>query len=162
MTPKKSIAGVTLIELLLYMGLVSIIMGVLYESFALVGERKIVEVVYDEIYVNAEYIHRDIQYTIKNATSVTAPAVGASSATLSLNSGTTMYSVDGSGILQKTDDGNTAPLTTSDVFVESLTFTAVGPSGESPSVVVVYTIRSAKEVQGTPKSVSFRTAVTLR
>lgn len=162
MSHRTSMAGTTLVELLLYMGLLSIIMGVLYESFALVGERKVSEVVYDEIYINASYVQRDIQTAVKNATSVDTPGVGLSGNSLILNSGATTYTVDGSGMLQKVDAGNTAPLTTDDVTVESLLFTHVGPSVESSSVIVEYTVRSKKELHGTLPAVSFRTAVTVR
>lgn len=154
--------GFTLVELLLYMGLLITILSVLYQLFSVGGTSKLREVVSDELYVASERITSDLENTIKGATSVDQPALGASSSTLSLNGGTIVYSVDGNGYLLRTDGTDTARLTADSVIVSSITFSRYGPSVDSPTIIVEYTLAGQRLVQGATRTETFRTAVTVR
>ena len=86
--------GSSLIELILYTGLLITILTVLYELFAIAGVRKINEVVEDEIYTNANHIVADFSRTITAGTNIVQPVLGASGNTLSLSGGSIVYQLD--------------------------------------------------------------------
>jgi Tfp pilus assembly protein FimT len=154
--------GASLIELIIYMALMVTILVVLYELFAISGTRKVNTIVQDDLYSSAERISADIQRTTRLASSVDLPLVGNSGSVLHLSSSGIVYQVDGNGILQKTEGGSTAALHTDAIVVDSITFTHVGPSVDSPTVIVEYTLRGVQEISGQSRTESYRTAVTVR
>lgn len=158
----KRTSGTTLIELILYTGLLTTILVVLYQLFALAGYRKIDEVVEDELYVNATRMVADLNRTIQQSTSITEPAAGASSSTLSLNGGTIVYQLDGNNRLVKLENGVTAFMTTSAVSINNLSFTRRGPSVESQTITANFAVVGNHKVERGVLTRDFTTSVTVR
>ena len=154
--------GSSLIELILYTGLLITILTVLYELFAIAGVRKINEVVEDEIYTNANHIVADFSRTITAGTNIVQPVLGASGNTLSLSGGSIVYQLDANNLLVKTENGVTQPLVTDSVTVANIAFTHLGPSIASPTVQVIFTLNGTHAVDGRIKSRTFQTGYTLR
>ena len=158
----KSTRGSSLIELILYTGLLTTILVVLYQLFALAGYRKINEVVEDELYVNASRMLADLNRTIQQATSIVEPAAGATSDTLSLNGGTTVYQLDENNRLVKLENGTTAFMTNAAVTLDSLMFIRRGPSPESQTITTSFTVVGNHTAEGRILTEDFTTSVTVR
>lgn len=154
--------GSSLVELILYTGLLAILLTAVYQVFSLVGYRKIGEVVEDEIYVNASRAMADVVRNVQLATSITEPAAGASSQRLSLNGGTIVYSLDADNRLQKTEGGVTNFLTTETVGFNALTFSRHGPSVQSQTIGIDFTIAGVHEVEGRVVTREFTSSATVR
>ncbi len=86
--------GSSLVELILYTGLLTTILAVLYQMFTLAGYRKIHEVVQDEIYVNATHTLSDLSRTVQQASLIDEPLRGVTSNRLSLDGGAVVYELD--------------------------------------------------------------------
>jgi hypothetical protein len=154
--------GSSLIELLLYTGLLAIILAVLYQLFALAATRKLDEVVEDGLYVNASHVITDLTRTVQQATTIESPASGSSASSLSLNGGAIVYALDANNRLQKTEGGVTDFLTNSSVDFNSLSFTRRGPSPESQTVTVDFVLSGIHLVEGQEIASDFTTSVTVR
>lgn len=154
--------GSSLVELLLYTGLLTTILVVLYQLFALAAFRKIGEVVQDEIYYNSSHLVADLSRTIQQSTSIEEPALGATSSRLRLNGGATVYQLDGDNRLVKTEGSTTTFLTNPSVLFNALSFTRRGPSVQSPTVSIDFTLAGRHDVEGRQLSEQFITAVTVR
>lgn len=154
--------GSSLVELILYTGLLSTILVVLYQLFALAGYQKIGQVVQDEIYVNANHVVADLKRTVTAATSISTPALGNSTPSLSLNGGSISYQLDANNRLTKTEGGVTAFLTNDKVKFNSLSFSQFGPSLQSPTMTVLFELAGVHIVEGREKAEQFQTAVSVR
>lgn len=135
---------------------------VLYQLFTLAGYQKIREIVEDEVTSNAQKVLIDLQYTVPRSTTIDEPLIGLASSTLRLSGGTVVYQVDANNTLQKTEGGVTAPLTNEEVAVDSISFTHLGPSGQSPTISVVLTLSGRHLVEGRVRSKTVQTSVTIR
>lgn len=158
----KSTRGSSLVELILYTGLLTTILVVLYQLFTLAGYRKIDEVVEDVMYINATRTLTDLSRTIQQATTINEPLVGATSDTLRLNGGTTVYQLDSDNRLVKLENGTTAFMTGTGVTLSSLTFTRRGPSTESQTITADFTVVGNHTVEGRILSEDFTTSITVR
>ena len=158
----KPTRGSNLVELLLYTGLLTTILVVLYQLFTLAGYRKIDEVVEDELYVNASRMLADLTRTIQQSTSISEPIAGVTSDTLRLNGGTTVYQLDANNRLVKLENGTTAFMTNSAVTLDSLTFTRRGPSTESQTITTSFTVVGNHTAEGKILTEDFTTSVTVR
>lgn len=137
--------GFTLIELLLYVALVALLLGGLMGFIGLVGASQVKNKTISEVTEQGIFAMDNITKTIRTADSVTQPAPGASSATLTLvvpvgASSPTIYSLNGS-TLQVTEGASAAvALTSSKVRVTNLTFKNLTQAGSQPIIQVSYTI----------------------
>jgi hypothetical protein len=153
--------GITLIELILYTGLLLIVLTVFYELFSIAGYQKLVQVVEQELYSNGQHAMYDIQQEIEQASVITEPLSGGTSNILRLDGGAVEIAVVGNSIV-KTKNSITAPLTDDYVIVDSLSFSQFGPSIESPTVTISFTLRSRNDIQGRIRTETFKSSVSLR
>ena len=154
--------GMTLIELLLYTALLSIILTILYQLFIISSFQRINEVVEDELYINARIIMRELNQSVKNATAITVPAMGASGSTLSLSGGQIVYSVNAQGVFIKTEGAATTDVGNGEALVESIAFYQLGPSTATPTVKVVFTLLGRHLQETGERRETFQTAITMR
>lgn len=160
----KKNKGFTLIELLIYMAILVIVLSIAVDLFFFsktFGNQVAQE---QEVDRNARVAFLEMTQTIRGAASVTSPALGASSPDLFINSNTIRYFVNNNGILQKTQSGQTADLTSDDVAVSNLTFTTRGQVGEKPSVSVSFDVKTNTLIWGQSDYITknFQTTVRLR
>ncbi|HLB61010.1 MAG TPA: prepilin-type N-terminal cleavage/methylation domain-containing protein [Patescibacteria group bacterium] len=154
--------GFTLIELVIYAGVTSVMLSVWYQLFALGGVQKVRDIVEDSLVINADTAFYELTRTVQGATSVTVPAAGASSPVLQLDAGAVVYQVDANGILTRTEGGQTAAVTNDNVVVDQVAFTHLGPSSESPTVVVELTLSGRHLLEGKQRTEMYRTGISLR
>lgn len=152
----------TLLELLLYTGLISIILAVLYQFFSMSVYARINEVVEDELFVNSRAIIRELNTSIKTANAITLPAMGENGSTLSLSNGQIIYSVSAQQALTKTQDGVESTITDGEALVENITFSQFGPSSSAATVKIVFTLLGRHLQETGERRETFQTAVTLR
>lgn len=124
----KIYRGVTIVELIVYIGLLSIFMLVLVDVFVSILNSKLESESTSTLNQDARYIYSKLAYDVANANNFTVP----SSTQLSLNSGTEVYSLSGGNLLL-----NSSRLNGLDTKIDSVTFTKI-----DNTVQVSFTIES--------------------
>ncbi|HSW88741.1 MAG TPA: prepilin-type N-terminal cleavage/methylation domain-containing protein [Candidatus Saccharimonadales bacterium] len=159
--------GFTIIELIVYMGLFSILIGILSSVFiSLLNNQLTVETTAstDE---NGKYILTRLTYDIDQAQSIVVPAtVGTQTNNLQLtiNNINYSYSLDSSGNVQIKDlTNNLGPynLNDYDATVSGLLFTRIGNTGGKNTVQVNFSVISNTK-QKTGQSKTFQTTIGTR
>lgn len=117
-----------------------------------------------EVDRNGRTAFLEMTQTIRGAASVSSPALGASAAELYLNNNDIRYFVNGNGLLQKTEGGQTSDLTANSVTVQNLLFTTRGEAGQQPTVSVLFEIKANTLVYGQTSYISktYQTTIQLR
>lgn len=162
--------GVTIVELLVYVGLLSIFMVVLLDVFTSILGAKLESQSTSSVSQDTRYILAKLNYDILNADSISAPAAfGISSNTLTLVSGGNYYeySVDGSGSLNIKDysSGDTKKLNGGDSEITDISFTKLGNSAVSnnkPTVKISFTVRSLVQQPSGPEEETIDTTMGTR
>lgn len=137
--------GYTLIELLLYVALLGILLSGVAALFGAVGDARVKNQTITEVNDQGRFAIDYMTRTVRNATSITVPALGATGASLSLVVPTgslspTVFSIS-NGVLQVQEGSNAAvALTSSDVVVSNLTVKNVSRSGTSGVVQISLTL----------------------
>lgn len=149
----KSQKGVTLVELLLYMGLLAILLVIMTNLFVSIVELKLESDSTSAIEQDGRFIMSRIIYDINNADSITTPASpGASGGTLVLVNGseTLTYSLSGSNLQLNSSINGSANLNSSEATISGLSFQRLGPSGGRNSIKINFTVTSVTQrKQGT-------------
>lgn len=156
----RFILGTTLVEIIIYTGILAIILLLIYNLFTQTSALRVEALNNNALYVNSNRAFQDLSRTIKQANAINAPAFHSSGPTLSLNSGTIIYSVDSNGRLQKNENGEINIVTDKDILVSNLRFEVEGPSILEPTVKISFTL-SSKSLYG-QRTENFQTAVSLR
>jgi type II secretory pathway pseudopilin PulG len=137
--------GVTIVELIIYIGLLSIFMLVLVDVFVSILNAKLESESTSALNQDARYIYSRLAYDVANADTMTLPAIlGVSENTLKITTAgvTDTYSRDGSGNLNLTSGATTMKLNGADTALTNLSFTRIGTPLGKPTVKVSFTIKS--------------------
>lgn len=148
--------GFTLIEILIYMGLMAALITVLTNVFVTVLETQLESSSVSVVEIDGRYVLSRLIYDIHRATSITTPAVaGQTSPGLTLNIGgpNHTYTVT-DGVLYL--DGSSR-LTSIDTSVSNLSFTRVGNSTDNDTLRISFTLTSLAQSQNYNSTVSLRT-----
>ncbi len=150
--------GVTIIELLVYMGLLSIFMVVLVDVFVTILNAKLNTESTSALDADSRYILSRLSYDVARADTMGTPAsLGGSGGTLSVTTSgiTYSYSLDGSGNINLNNGSTNMKLNGNDTSLTNLTFTKIGnadtvcaPQNCKPTVKVSFTIQSNIVLQG--------------
>ena len=156
--------GFTLIELVLYIGILSLLLGVLTSIFASIIDVELDSSATSSVNQDGRYLLSKLLYDVKSSSAILIPAtVGTSSSTmqLTINSINYTYSLDGSNNLQVVNNstGQTNILNGYDTSVSGLTFTRVGNGGSSDAVRVTYTLSSITSKVSGAETKTFTTTV---
>jgi type II secretory pathway pseudopilin PulG len=142
---KKEIRAFTLMEVLLYISLVSIMLTVLVSFIgAITSSRQRSQVIAD---VNEQGVQvmQQITQTIRNSTLINNPPLGTPGSTVSVNVPTaslspTIFSLS-SGVIEIKEGSATAiPLTSNRVVVSNLIFTNLSRSGTKGVIKIQFTL----------------------
>ena len=153
---KKHKRGVTVVEILIYLGLMSIFMLVLVDGFVTAANFKLESESASTIQSDSQFILAKLANDVANSDSLSV-----SGNNLILSSGTYSLSVDGdltlqSGIVSKKVNGL-------DTKLVNLTFTKLGNLNGVPTVQVKFDIESRITKQGNIKEIrSYQTTLGLR
>ncbi|HSX35445.1 MAG TPA: prepilin-type N-terminal cleavage/methylation domain-containing protein [Patescibacteria group bacterium] len=147
--PPKDQRGVTLIELLVTMGLLSIMLVILTTIFTASVDVQSETSDYAAVTADGRFALSRLEYDIHRASAVTTPAtLGASGSSLVLTVGSSTYTYSVSGNrLQLDIDGSSDYLTGDQSVVSGLNFQALGNPGGLESVSYSFTLTSNKAHQ---------------
>lgn len=147
--PNNKMRGFTIVELLIYMGLMSIFLTVLLGIFTAALKTKLASQSTSAISQDSRYLLSKLSYDINNADSVTSPALGVTGSTLQLvASGSAITYANVSGNMTRTAGGVPMNLNGIDTQLDLVSFKNIGNPGGKPTIQVVYTLRSKIIIQG--------------
>lgn len=141
MRKQSSTFGYTLIELLLYVSMIGILLSAVTVFFGITADARVKNQTISEINDQGAYAMDYIAQTIRNASSVSSPAVGASGSSLTLTVPTGSLSPSvfalSNGVLQITEGTNAAvALTSSKLQATAFTVKNLSRSG-TPGLIQV-------------------------
>lgn len=152
--------GFTLVEMLVYFGVLSVFLFVLTSMFTNILDMQLDSQADSDVDSDARFIYARLAYDISRSDSIVTPAtIGSSSSalTLSIQGTPVTYSVQ-NGVLQAQTATQTTALNGFDTSTQSVSFTHVGNSGGKNGVQFDITIASntrkqsgytTKEIQST-------------
>lgn len=169
MARTKNTAGYTLIELLLYITLAGMLLVSLTVFFGMSVDARIKTQSVTEVNQQGASAMSYIQQTVRNATSISAPAAAASAASLTVVVPTaslspTIFNLSGSILQVKEGTAAAIALTNDDVRVTNLTFTNLSRSGTDGVVRISFTMERTNTAGRNEYSYSktFTTTVAIR
>ena len=123
---EKDDAGTTLVEVLLYIALVSVIVLAVTSLLSVVYSTKKRAIVLNEVDQQGNLAMSYVLQTIRNARTTTSPTAGASASSLQIevydvNKTPTIFRLNG-GTLEVSEKGNASSLSSTSVIVSNLTF----------------------------------------
>jgi hypothetical protein len=154
--------GFSLVEMLIYMGLLTALVGVLSMVFATIVDVQLRSEASSSIDQDGRYIISKLLYDMKSANSITTPSsAGSSGSTLQMlvNNITYTYSLDGSGNLQLVNNYGTSVLNGYDTSVSGLSFQRLGAGDSNDTIRVSFTLTSRTISHGAAESRSFQTTL---
>lgn len=156
--------GFTIVELLVYMGLFSIMIGLLLQIFLTTLESQRESNANSEADENGRFILSRFIYDISRATSVASPSAGTTGSVLVLNIGdNNTYRLDTNNNLQLVNTNGTDVLNGYDTSISNLSFQYIGTSTTSGTIKLTYTVNSKTKRAGIgTDSKIFTTSVGLR
>lgn len=137
--------GFTIMELLIYIGLLAGFIAILGQLFFSILDTQLVSQANSAVDAEGQYLISRLSYDIRRATSLTTPAsLGLTGNVLTLNIGGTAYTYDLSGSnLTLTTSGNTQPLNSQSIAVNGFQVRRLGnPDPAKPSVIIDFSISS--------------------
>lgn len=141
---KKRLAGVTLVETLLYVSIVGIFMVTVASMFAAVLAVRNKNTVVNEVNLQGVQIMQQITQALKNTSTLTAPAAGVTATSLTLTTYTpaanpTVFDLN-SGKIRMSENGVVTSITSNRVTASSLSFQNMGSAGTKGSIKIRFTL----------------------
>jgi hypothetical protein len=145
---KTNIKGTTLIEIILYLGLLSIFLFVLLDIFIGGINIGLASKATSSVQIDSQFIFTRLMHDIEEADSVTKPVnLGDSSSSLTLvSAGVTYQYFLTNGNLTLLGGGQTLSLNNSDTTISNLNFTKLGNLNGKPTIKIKYTVNSITKV----------------
>lgn len=157
--------GFTIIELLMYMGIFSILLLALFQIFTSVFDIQAETQATSSVEQDGKYILTRIIYDIQRASAITTPsAIGAQGSSLQLTIGTATYTyalLNGTLVLTSDVDTN-AQMNSYDTTISSLSFTKLGNTNGKNVVTVSYVITSNTKRSSGSEVRSYKTTIGIR
>lgn len=137
--------GFTLVELLLYISLISIMLFVISDFFFLIIKSRVKNQVIAEVEQQAVQAAQMITQAGRNAENVTSPGAGGNAAFLTLDmadisKNSTIFDLSGGVIRIKEGAGSPIPLTNSRVIASDLNFQNLSYAGTPGTIRVSFTL----------------------
>ncbi len=165
---KHSQRGTSLIEVILYIALFSIIIFVVVDLLITSGSLKTESESQSGLLIDAGFITSRLNYEIRNSDTITTPVLaGPATTSLTLTSGseTHTFSLSGSNLLYQKTVGVTttsANLNTDLTNVSNLSFQALGSVGGKLSVKINFALTDVKATQQGNQTKNYEIVVTTR
>lgn len=159
--------GLTLIEMLIYMGIFTILITVLANIFTALITTQINSQATSAADTNGRYILARLLYDIQRASAIITPATPGTTSTglqITINGINYLYSTDNSGDFQIKDITDNLPadnLNGYDASISAVTFTRIGNIGED-TIQIHFTVNSQTNETKGPETRTFQTTVELR
>lgn len=159
----QKLKSFTLIELIIYIGIFSIMMLVLLDIF--ISSLKTKNITESTAYVNqdARFIFAKLSNDINNANSIDLPALGevTSTLTLILYGNQETFRIN-NGNLELIDDSGTHVLNSINTIITNLAFHRLGNQGGKNSIKINITIESKALVNNRRQIINMQTTAALR
>jgi hypothetical protein len=157
--------GFTIMEMLLYMGIISVFLLVLSGVLIAVLDTQLQSNSASSVDQGGQYLLVRLQYDVRRAQSIITPAaIGSTADSLSLNIGGVTYAFSvNSGVLSTTFGGKSYALSPYDVSISNFTITRIGNTGGKNSLRIGFSVTS-NTVSTTQKSQvrNYQTTIDLR
>ncbi len=155
--------GFTLVELLIYIGLLGMFLVVLLDIFVMTLNTKLESESSSALAQDSRYVLSKLNYEIMNADSIEIPASGTTGTTLRIvNSGTAKTFASSSGSLVLTAGGQTLSLTGLDTNLIGLSFQNTSAVGGKPTIKFSFTLESNINVNNDNDSQTISSSVSVR
>jgi hypothetical protein len=155
----------TFIEMLIYIGLVSVFLVILSGMFGAILDMQLESRAGSAVDQDAQYLLARMEYDVRRASDIVSPSVSgevADSLTLTIGSDTYIYSLTG-GKLQLTVSGQSHILNSFDCLTSDFSVTRIGYDTEKPSIRISFNLQSvAVSLTQQPQIRSYQTTVGLR
>ena len=156
--------GFTLIEILIYFTLLSIILLITVDLFFRILESSVESTSKNSVEIEGGYVLKRLAYDIRQAESIsvpTNPGDSSSSLKLIINGSDHDYFLD--SFVLNFDTGETTPVTSNSVQVQAIEFTHVAESGGKPTIKINFTLESTTPSRdGTFESKDFESVFSVR
>jgi len=166
----KSQSGFTMIELIVYMGLLSIFIVILTTIFTSSLDVQLESKSRSSLVQDGQFILARLSYDINRASAIVTPAnLGDTSPpspatptlALTINGGTYTYSMT-NGILYLNNGSGNQALNSYNTTIQSLSFQRLGNAGGKNTIKVAMTLQSVVLKNGTHETVDYATTLGIR
>lgn len=154
----------TIVELTLYMGLLSIFLVIIFNLFSQIISTQTRSVAVSLVQTNGNFLLTKLTHDINQANAITAPAsIGSSAISMTLTIGTTnsSYTIS-NGRLTMTDTSGTYNLNDADTTISDFVVTRLGNSGGKAGLKIVFTVTSNVVDNSNIKTKTYQTFASLR
>jgi|SRR3989338_5899372 len=165
---KEKNQGFTLVELLLYMGIFSILLVALFQLFTSIIDTQIESQSSSSVFLDGQYILNRSRYDIQRAKSIITPSSQGEQGTttkLSIENTTYTYSlVDGNLALTNDVASTTGQLNSADTTVSNLNFTRLSDTQAKNTDTLTISFRLTSNIirRGGPNAENFKTTIGIR
>ncbi len=161
---RKIIKGYTLIELLIFLGMLSILLVVLSQVFGSIIDTRLESESTSSIVQDGNLLLNRFMYDIARASAINRPnVVGATDTTLDLTiSGVNYLYALNSGNLQLTVNSTAYQLNSIDSTISNLTFKRIGNDDGKDTIQLGYTVTGKIQRPAGLESKSYQTTIGLR
>jgi hypothetical protein len=154
--------GLSLIELIIYMGILSVLLGVLSGVFGTVIDVQNESKSYSSVDQDGRYILAKLSYDFQSLNSATdsmsVPNSGTLILTFALPAKTYTYNLNGSNLML-TDSEGSNQLNSFDTSISHLSFQRIGNGGNSDTIRISFRITSKNNRQGGTGFKDFQTTL---
>lgn len=157
--------GFTLIEILVYFALLSIILLIIVDLFLRISEASLESTAKSRVEAEGEYVLNKLTYDIRRADGINQPPTPGDSRSflaLVIDGDIYIYFTSGSTILIGRWPSEIYSLTGNSVSASPLTFTRIQNPGGEPTVRISFNLESTDTTKQGVKSKDFETVVSLR
>ncbi len=156
--------GFTLIELIIYIGLLTVMVLVLTEIFLTILENQSSSQDTSNVAIDGRYIYSRFIYDVNRAQAIISPSSYSSpsaSMTLVINGQNYIYSLS-SNNLTLTEPSGVYRMNSQGTLLTSLSFTKVGTTSAKPTMQMSFVIKGITPVNGIINQEAFQTTAGLR
>jgi len=157
--------GFTLLELLIYSGMLMVLLGVFATLFGMIVDAKLESDASSSVQQDGQYLLAKLSQDISSATSISTPAsIGQTSSSLTLTNSLVIYtySLDGNGNLVITTSVGSDVLNSFQTSLSNLQFTRIGNATGKPTIQYTYTMTSRTRKTSGYETDSFASTASLR
>ena len=157
--------GFTLIELIIYGGMLSILLGVFVTLFGSIVDAQLDSQATSSVQQDGQFIMTKLSHDIMNASSISIPqSVGATTQTLQISRDATSftYSLDANNNLLVTTSNGSDQLNSYATEISNLSFVRRGNVGGRNSITFSFTVTGKTQKTSGPETVSYTSPASIR
>jgi type II secretory pathway pseudopilin PulG len=159
--------GLTLVELLIYMGLLMILVGILATVFGSIIDVQLESKATSSVDQDGRYIISRLIYDFQSASSSTSailsPLAGQQSSTLQMKINSINYTYSSSsGNLTLTNSNGTDNLNSSETSISNVSFQRIGTGTTNDTIKVNFTLTSKTQRVSGPETQSYQTTLAIQ